>query len=169
MTTDREVEARLLDAIVDGDPASRQVYADWLEEHDELGRAEFLRVLDQLVGMPRAPSFDAAFEDLTRQLFVIAGDLDVEWRKTVGRGPVAKCMPFSDLSWAIEAPVRRPARALKSFELPEQLRYLEALAPAPQHEPMAPKPMPTLDVLASNVPTRVLESLLASLRARLKA
>ncbi len=39
------VEAALIDAIVTGDPASRLVYADWLEERGDVGRAAVVREL----------------------------------------------------------------------------------------------------------------------------
>src|SRR5690349_19717376 len=41
-------EAQLLDAIARHDEASRLVYADWLEQHGDTARAEFLRVQEQL-------------------------------------------------------------------------------------------------------------------------
>lgn len=161
------VEARLLQAIVDGDAGSRQVYADWLEEHEELDRAELLRILDRVVDMPRAPSFDLAFDDLTRRLAVVASGIEVEWRRLVARDAIEKCRPFADLTWLIDAAATRPARHASGFELPEQLRYLEGLAPAPQHEPMTPRVQSVLE-LASTVGPRVLGSLLAALRARLE-
>ncbi|HEX4422227.1 MAG TPA: hypothetical protein VH165_30150 [Kofleriaceae bacterium] len=168
---DREiepVEAGLLDAIDEAAPGSREVYADWLEERGELPRAELLRVLELLVAMPRAPSFDAAFEQLTERLVVVARDIDLAWRQRVGRTAIASCLPYADLTQAIEA---RPARrAAGSWQLPEQLRYLEELAPAPvaAHEPMSPGLQAMLEQLASNATSRVLERLLASLRARSK-
>ena len=39
------VESALMDAIVAGDPASRLVYADWLEERGDVGRAAIVREL----------------------------------------------------------------------------------------------------------------------------
>jgi uncharacterized protein (TIGR02996 family) len=171
VVNDREidlVEARLLDEIDEADAGSREVYADWLEERAERERAEFLRLLELLVVMPRAPSFDAAFEDLTERLTAVARGIDLAWRQRVGRAAIASCLPYADLTRAIEA---RPAkRAAGSWQLPEQLRYLEELAsaPAPANDPMSPGLQSLLDQVASTAPSRVLESLLASVRARIK-
>ncbi|HEX3149524.1 MAG TPA: TIGR02996 domain-containing protein [Gemmataceae bacterium] len=59
------------------DDAPRLVYADWLQEHDEDGKAEYLRLLVQLLHPPEADA------DVARCLEV-APDLDANWRQSVG-------------------------------------------------------------------------------------
>jgi uncharacterized protein (TIGR02996 family) len=50
------IEADLLRAMGEGELSSREVYADWLEEHGHAPEAEFVRVQQALVAM--APEDD---------------------------------------------------------------------------------------------------------------
>lgn len=87
-----EVEAtelRLLAAIAQRDDASRMVYADWLEEHGETLRAEFLRAQQILVAT--APD-DPSFRQRSNRMRELAGEIDVQWRYKVARPIVENCL-----------------------------------------------------------------------------
>lgn len=83
-----KVEAGLLRAIAEGDLASREVYADWLEEHGHAHEAEFVRVQQALAAM--APE-DAAFEPCSARLRELASTLDFRWRARVARPVIERC------------------------------------------------------------------------------
>lgn len=64
------------------DDAPRLVYADWLEEHSSLARAEYLRLVHSLTILPEdAPERPR----LVKRLLKVAGKLDETWRSTAGR------------------------------------------------------------------------------------
>ncbi len=86
------IEERFLAAIATNqDAASRQVYADWLEERGDVARAEFLRLQESLVGL----SLDEAVEPeaLARatRLRELAASIDMRWRYEVARPAVEGC------------------------------------------------------------------------------
>ena len=67
-------DAKERDLMIARDDATRQVYADWLEEHGFEGRASFLRA--ELAGTPEP---------------AIAKPIDLLWRKTVSRARIVGC------------------------------------------------------------------------------
>jgi uncharacterized protein (TIGR02996 family) len=78
------IEDQLLAAIESGDDASRDVYADWLDENCDPRRAEFLRIDHALVATPD----DARLLDRLRHLAFL---IDVDWRRRVANMPVEYC------------------------------------------------------------------------------
>jgi uncharacterized protein (TIGR02996 family) len=83
-----KVEADLLRAIGEGDQPSREVYADWLEDHGHAPEAEFVRVQQALVAM--APEADD-FEPCSARLRELASTLDFRWRARVARPVIERC------------------------------------------------------------------------------
>lgn len=63
------------------DPATRAVYADWLEEHDQAARAEFLRL--QLAVGAVASAEDPAFAQASARLAELAKQVGDGWRVRV--------------------------------------------------------------------------------------
>lgn len=101
------VEAQLLAAVAARDHASRAIYADWLEEQGEAGRAEFLRLQDRLLGMG---ADDPALRAGRERLEVLACDLDVEWRYAVSRPAIEGCLALElacPKEWGSLAPTDR--------------------------------------------------------------
>jgi len=101
------LERELLEAIGEGDQASRLVYADWLEGQGEPARAEHLRLGHALDAMsPEAPGFERAADRLRE----VASGLDLAWRARVARRPIEGCPAF-DFScpkeWSALAPTER--------------------------------------------------------------
>jgi uncharacterized protein (TIGR02996 family) len=82
------VEARLLASIATGDDACREVYADWLDEHGDTQRAEFLRLQDRLAALATP---DADFAQASARLRELASRIDIDWRVRVGRHVVEGC------------------------------------------------------------------------------
>ncbi len=190
-------ELALIKAIANGDDASYQVYADWLEQRGDLARAEFLRAQDLVAASDGVapPARTAAArserrraeqqrEAAAQKLEALAEDIDLAWRLTVRRPDVAHCAAFGRLCkhpWsALESTWRTNMRYCRScnhrihgcrtvseakhytergafvvidatgppasddsHRLPEQLRYLERIAPAePVPLAMAPREKP---------------------------
>ena len=81
-------EADLLRAISENDEASREVYADWLEEHGHGREAEFVRVQQALIAL--APA-DGAFRAQTQRLSQLAEIVDSRWRFRVARPAIENC------------------------------------------------------------------------------
>ena len=81
-------EAELLRAIADQDEPSREVYADWLEEHGYPREADFVRVQQALVAM--APT-DLAFRAHSQRLSQLAEAVDPRWRLRVARPAIENC------------------------------------------------------------------------------
>ena len=81
-----QAEERLLAQIDAGEPGSREVYADWLEEHDFGRDAAYIRAQDELVdrGIGR---------DATRKL---AATVSYRWRLRIARAPIEACSPRFD-------------------------------------------------------------------------
>lgn len=150
------IELDLLAAIAAGDDLSREVYADWLEQHGAAERAEFLRLGALLRTLAE---HDARRPGVLGRFLALEPQLDAGWRQqvepgtgaalaaTVPRGPLPGCTPAPDappvlslaerLTWLLQP---RPPRAPPPpFELPAQLRYLEAL-PATLPAPSALRP-----------------------------
>jgi len=101
-------EEGLLATIAAGDDLARSVYADWLEEHEQLDRAEFLRVQQQLrATAPDAEGFDA----LSSRLGALATGIDVAWRVVVARPAIERCSVAFDFrcpkEWGSLAPTDR--------------------------------------------------------------
>jgi uncharacterized protein (TIGR02996 family) len=84
-------ELRLLAAIAQREDGSRLVYADWLEEHGDHVRAEFLRAQEQLaVTKPASPAYAPLIEHVRK----LAMDIDVKWRHKVARPAIENCVSF---------------------------------------------------------------------------
>lgn len=81
-------EPTLLHATLDGDDASREVYADWLEGNGDIDRAEFLRVQRELRGMTM---IDPRYDWLLRRLHAHRMKIDPQWLAHVDVDPV---VPF---------------------------------------------------------------------------
>ena len=64
------------------DDVRRLIYADWLEEHDEAAKGEYLRIVHALMTLPEE---DSKREGLISRLLVISESVEAEWREAVGR------------------------------------------------------------------------------------
>ncbi len=87
----REVEPtelRLLAAVAQRDPASRLVYADWLEEQGDTVRAEFLRI-QEMLAEGTAPGDPQAH---TQRLRELATTIELAWRYKVARPMIENCL-----------------------------------------------------------------------------
>jgi uncharacterized protein (TIGR02996 family) len=76
-----QTEPELLAAIDHQDHETRTVYADWLEEHGDAQRAEFVRLQDVLVTLGEGIERDACMLRLQE----IAWKVDMAWRVLVAR------------------------------------------------------------------------------------
>jgi len=109
------VERSLLQQIVAGDEASRLVYADWLEGRGDAARAEFLRLQQELAAIdPTDAVARLRFRLEGRRLRELAGRLDLEWRRLVGRPAVEGCRKAAfdfvcRMDWATLAPTADPS------------------------------------------------------------
>ena len=83
-----QVEADLLRAMGEGELSSREVYADWIEQHGHALEAEFVRVQQALVAM--APE-DDDFRRCSARLRELASTLDFRWRARVARPVIERC------------------------------------------------------------------------------
>jgi uncharacterized protein (TIGR02996 family) len=64
------------------DDAPRLVYADWLEERNDVAKSEYLRLVHSLTILPdEAPERPR----LVKRLIKVAGQIDETWRGTAGR------------------------------------------------------------------------------------
>ena len=98
-----KTEPELLAAIDYQDHAARIVYADWLEEHDDAERAEFVRLQDALVGAE-----DETRAAIERRCQAIAMRTDIAWRCLVARSPIRGCSePACPGEWGSLAPSDR--------------------------------------------------------------
>ncbi len=130
-----EVEAtelRLLAAIAQRDEVSREVYADWLEEHGDHVRAEFLRVQDQITGMsPEDPMRELGAD----RLRVLAASIEIGWRYKVARPAIELCASFElecPKQWgALATTERSNVRYCGTCE--KQVFYCATVAQARQH------------------------------------
>lgn len=80
-------------------PAARLVYADWLEEHGECDRAEFLRLEIELAGM--SPT-DSVFLKLNARFHELHGRLDPKWLACLDRTEIENCR----LEFRFQCPAR---------------------------------------------------------------
>lgn len=99
------VEAQLLAAILARDEASRDVYADWREEHGHVERAEFVRVQRGLTG-----AIDANLAARSRELCESPA-IDLAWRRRVGRPAIENCSAVGvtcPMEWGGLAQTARP-------------------------------------------------------------
>ncbi|HET7505867.1 MAG TPA: TIGR02996 domain-containing protein [Kofleriaceae bacterium] len=89
--TDEAIERRFLDALgaQPDDDATREVYADWLEQHGHAQRAEFLR-MQHAARVARSP-FDPDFAEASRRLTELAPLVGEGWRARVATAFVEKC------------------------------------------------------------------------------
>ncbi len=79
-------EVALLCQVETGDDEMRRVYADWLEEHAQLARAQLLRAQLALLEQPAcSPDFDA----LTERIYALAARVPAGWRSCVARPAIA--------------------------------------------------------------------------------
>jgi uncharacterized protein (TIGR02996 family) len=80
------VELRLLANIASHEPGAREVYADWLDERGDAGRAEYVRLGDRLV--ETAGTTHAAHASRLEKL---GERLDPEWRIKLARPLIEAC------------------------------------------------------------------------------
>lgn len=128
-------EASFLQAIAEGDETTRPVYADWLEEHGHDLRAEYVRAQCDLLAAPDLTAFD----ERASHLAILATGLDRHWREQLECPLIQERFAGRRLGWlAFSFSAPRPP---SSWELPEQLRYLEKLTPRTPPEPwvLAPR------------------------------
>ena len=89
------------------DATTRLIYADWLEEHDDAGRAEFLRLELRLTELPESAAEREATQVRLRQLCqAIPGD----WLATLDRTHIENCLRFAyacPLRWESLQPTDR--------------------------------------------------------------
>lgn len=116
-----------MQAIAEGDEGAREVYADWLEESGDAQRAEYLRLQAELIATAGARGWRAEerFDQLARDLALLASTIDPAWRATVEGSVFESWLLHRDLRWLRVMLAR--SRPERPFELPEQLRYLEKL------------------------------------------
>jgi uncharacterized protein (TIGR02996 family) len=69
----------LLQAILDNplDDAPRLVYADWLEEHEEYEKGEYMRLVVKLTHAPED-------HELVERVLEVSKDLPTDWRRQAG-------------------------------------------------------------------------------------
>jgi len=135
LLTAAPIEAQFLGAIAAGDPTARPVYADWLEEHGHDLAAEYVRAQVELLAATDARVFD----ERARQLALLAAGLDRAWRERLECPLIRERLAGRRLGWLAFSLAPPPRRG--DWELPEQLRYLEKLAPRTPPEPLAMAPV----------------------------
>jgi hypothetical protein len=113
---------------------TRPVYADWLEEHGQDLRAEYVRTQCDLLAATDLPMFD----ERARQLAILALGIDRGWCAQLECDVIRQRLAGRRLGWLASAAA--PPREFKAWELPEQLRYLEKLTPRTPPVPMAMEP-----------------------------
>ena len=93
------VERQLLDEIRQrpGDPSPRAVYADWLEQHGRLARAEFLR--QQLAVGEARNANDPDFVLAAARLAALAPEVGDGWRARVAMSFIERCPKAPRSSW----------------------------------------------------------------------
>ena len=75
-------------SIAQREDGSRVVYADWLEEHGDPIRAEFLRLQEM---MPRLAD-GSHFEATSARLRQLSEAIAIDWRKKVARPLIENCL-----------------------------------------------------------------------------
>jgi len=86
------VETQLLAQIEARDVGSREVYADWLDDHGLQREAEFVRAQDELVQL-RTSGAPRLRDERQREVSAAAAELDVRWRLAVSRPAIERCAP----------------------------------------------------------------------------
>jgi uncharacterized protein (TIGR02996 family) len=121
-------DSGFLDAILAApdDPAVRLVYADWLDEHGEPERAEFLRTEASLSVLPENNPRRAGLLKRLRALQLTVGD---EWAASIDRSRIEGCY-IHDF---IETTQRHddPLRVAFAFQCPQEWEKL-----APTDDPL---------------------------------
>jgi len=100
-------ERELLVAIAGGDDHARLVYADWLEQHGDAVRAEFLRVQQAILA---ARSDTPDFHERMTKLRELSERIDARWRVLLSRPLVEGCLGLQapcPREWAAMAPTER--------------------------------------------------------------
>jgi len=105
-----EKERQLLAAIAAKDHASREIYADWLEEQDQRDKSAYIRTQLQIFADPHAA---LVFDEARDQLCQVAERLDPRWRRSLAQLPIENC--FREASetpcpgdWSALGPTREP-------------------------------------------------------------
>ncbi|HEY3802771.1 MAG TPA: FHA domain-containing protein [Kofleriaceae bacterium] len=73
-----------------GEQGSRDVYADWLDDHGHAREAGFVRAQDELVQL-RATRNAQAHDVRRREVGAMATRLDYPWRRHVSRSSIERC------------------------------------------------------------------------------
>ncbi len=81
-------ELRLLSNIAQQQDGSRMVYADWLEEHGDPVRAEFLRLQELIPTLADGSHFTAT----ANRLRELAAYIEMDWRRKVARPLIENCL-----------------------------------------------------------------------------
>ena len=132
--TNTSTEVNFLLSIAEGDPTIRPVFADWLEEHGDDLRAEYVRAQCDLLAATELSTFD----ELARRLAILAIGLDRHWIEQLECPAIRERFVNRRLGWLSFS--FSSSLASKGWELPEQLRYLEKLTPRTPPVPMAMEP-----------------------------
>lgn len=124
-------ELRLLSSIKGGEDGSRMVYADWLEQHGDPIRAEFLRLQEIIPTLAEGSHFTAT-SDRMREL---AAHIDLGWRQKVARPLIENCLGFEvecPREWgALAATERQSVRYCGSCR--KQVHYCDSVSAARDH------------------------------------
>lgn len=99
-------EQRLLANIAQRQDGSRMVYADWLEEHGDPVRAEFLRLQELIPTLADGSHFIAT----SNRLRELAVHIEMDWRRKVARPLIENCLGIEiacPKEWGSLAPTNR--------------------------------------------------------------
>lgn len=99
-------ELRLLANIAQQQAGSRMVYADWLEEHGDPVRAEFLRLQELIPTLAEGSHFTAT----STRLRELAAHIEMDWRRKVARPLIENCLGLEiacPKEWGSLAPTTR--------------------------------------------------------------
>ncbi|VTU01982.1 ---NA--- : : Ribosomal_L12 [Gemmataceae bacterium] len=120
-------EAAFLDALAanPADDTARLVYADWLDEHGEPAKAEYLRLV---VALARAETDYARDQPDVARTLALAETLPADWRAAAGSR--FKLIFCAYLNTARKVDLIRTIRSLTEFGLAEAARIIET-APQP--------------------------------------
>ncbi len=108
------VERGLLAAVVAGDGPSREVYADWLEQHGDQRRADYLRAQDAAhAGGVDIVARRASFTAAAGRVRELGARIDPSWRRAVGRPLIEGCDAVTfelacPMEWGSLAPTQDP-------------------------------------------------------------
>lgn len=101
-------ERELLAAIANKDHASREIYADWLEEQDQRDKSTYLRMQQRVF---EDADIDIAFSEARKDLRTAAERLDPRWRRAVAQLPIEGCSPEFECpnDWSALDATKEPA------------------------------------------------------------